>query len=614
MNLRSTFTLGALTLLSASSLMSAQTPQEEAKQEVPAALKIIKAWKNPSAKKEKRVIHVVYWCPSDRKPAPDHRKRLTAVMLEVQAFYAEGMEKLGFGRQTVNLDLAADKLIQIHEVKGRHPYSHYKYQSGDEIRNECRSVIKQAGIDMEKETIVLFINMSNWDPKKKKMTQNSPYYATGNPRNGFAWQVDSPILDPRFLSKKQPIINDGQYGDISIGKYNSIFSGGVIHELGHALGLAHCAACAKEKAAFGTALMGLGNHTYGENLRGEGKGTFLTLTNGLRLTTHPIFSGTSQGLETYSKSTLSHLRAGTSEVLGEKAFVVTGKIETPKEMAPAYAIIAYCDPEGGKNYDATTASAIPNSKGEFTLNCIDLKPNSRAVLRMVVLHANGDASSHVGPYSPFMYNYSVDANGKPNTQALDFAMMFSGVKQAVQQKNEKQLDAELLLLKKSKNKKVVSIASRLLVKGHLWRAPALLPVNKRSVALGDTTPAEAKIGYGTPLYNRMPSDSMILQASGQTFEHGIYSHAPARHIYHLDGQWKTLKGQCGLAENSPGSVRFVIKADGKELWKSPVMRENQLQSYEVDIASKKNLELIVEDGGDGNRSDWGLWLEPVLER
>jgi hypothetical protein len=32
------------------------------------------------------------------------------------------------------------------------------------------------------------------------------------------------------------------------------------------------------------------------------------------------------------------------------------------------------------------------------------------------------------------------------------------------------------------------------------------------------------------------------------------------------------------------------------------------------VASKKTLELIVEDGGDGNRSDWGLWLEPVLTR
>jgi len=112
----------------------------------------------------------------------------------------------------------------------------------------------------------------------------------------------------------------------------------------------------------------------------------------------------------------------------------------------------------------------------------------------------------------------------------------------------------------------------------------------------------------------MPSDSMVLQASGKIFAHGIYAHAPAQHIYQLDGKWKKLKGQCGLAENSPGSVRFVIKADGKELWKSPVMHANELQSYDVKVSSKKNLELIVEDGGDGNRSDWGLWLEPTLTR
>jgi hypothetical protein len=277
-------------------------------------------------------------------------------------------------------------------------------------------------------------------------------------------------------------------------------------------------------------------------------------------------------------------------------------------------VIAYCDPEGGKNYDSTTATAIPNSQGEFVLNCTDLKPGKKGVLRLVVLHANGDASSHVGPYSPFMYDYSVDQNGVPNTKALDFVMMFSGVKQAVQAKDDARVEAELKLLAQSKDKKASRIAKRLLVKGHADKSAASLARNVRSVALGDLTPDSEKIGYGSPLYNRMPSDSLILQAAGQTFEHGIYAHAPARHTYQLDGKWKTLKGQCGMAENSPGTVRFVIKADGQELWSSPVMRQNELKSYEVKVASKKTLELIVEDGGDGNRSDWGLWLEPVLTR
>jgi hypothetical protein len=28
----------------------------------------------------------------------------------------------------------------------------------------------------------------------------------------------------------------------------------------------------------------------------------------------------------------------------------------------------------------------------------------------------------------------------------------------------------------------------------------------------------------------------------------------------------------------------------------------------------QTLELIVDDGGDGNGNDWGLWLDPTLTR
>src|SRR5690606_23776384 len=99
--------------------------------------------------------------------------------------------------------------------------------------------LQAAGIEADKETIVIFCNMSNWDPKTGTMSQNSPYYASGGLRNGTAWQVDSALLDAGLLKEKEPQLRDGQYGRISVGRYNSIFVGGVCHELGHALGLPH---------------------------------------------------------------------------------------------------------------------------------------------------------------------------------------------------------------------------------------------------------------------------------------------------------------------------------------------------------------------------------------
>jgi len=59
---------------------------------------------------------------------------------------------------------------------------------------------------------------------------------------------------------------------------------------------------------------------------------------------------------------------------------------------------------------------------------------------------------------------------------------------------------------------------------------------------------------------------------------------------------------------------FVVRGDGKELFRSPVIRDHRLRRLEVDVSGVHILELIVEDGGDGGNSDWGLWIEPTLER
>jgi hypothetical protein len=63
-----------------------------------------------------------------------------------------------------------------------------------------------------------------------------------------------------------------------------------------------------------------------------------------------------------------------------------------------------------------------------------------------------------------------------------------------------------------------------------------------------------------------------------------------------------------------GSVVFVVRGDGKELARSPLMNGPRLLRTKLDVTGIKQLELIVEDGGDGGNSDWGLWIEPTLER
>lgn len=382
---------------------AAATPQEEISRKSPAALKILDAWQKQDPVKAERKVHIIYWTPSDREPAPRFRERLSPIMENIRQFYGKEMESLQFGQRTFTLDRETDGLVKIHVVRGLHPYVHYNGDSGYEIRKECEAVLKPAGLDVMNETVVLFCNMSNWDPQARTISQNSPYYASGSNRRGTAWQVDSPILELSQLSNKGDLVQDKQYGKISIGRYNSIFIGGIAHELGHALGLPHCRECAAEKSASGTSLMGDGNRSYGEELRGESKGSFIPLSQGLQLASHPLFTGSIKGWDAKPTAQPSHLAVKADG----KSLVFSGKVTAD---VPVYGIIAYADPEGGGDYNATSASAVPDGQGNFTLTCTDLALGKKGELRVFFLQANGIPSGFLTG-TAYKYPYMVNADG-----------------------------------------------------------------------------------------------------------------------------------------------------------------------------------------------------------
>ncbi len=334
---------------------------------------------------ERRVVHLVYWTPADREPVAEYQRRLSAIMLDIQDFYADEMERHGLGRRTFNLKQADGDLLEVLLVKGEEETSQYKVASGHKIRDECWPVLRKNHIDLRNETVMIFCNLANWDEKTKVFTHKSPYYAMGGSRGGIGWQLDSPTLAVDRLKLKQPIISDGQYGRISLGKHNSIFIGGIAHELGHALGVPHCRETRDEHHQIGTALMGAGNRTYGDERRGEGKGSFLTFAHALRLASHPQFSGSTQGLTEHAK-----IEIADAEVkLDGNRLTITGQA---KSMIPIYGVVAYFDSDGGGDYDALTATAMPDEDGRFTVESPQLPKNQRGELRVFPLVANGETT------------------------------------------------------------------------------------------------------------------------------------------------------------------------------------------------------------------------------
>ena len=577
--------------------LTAQVPGEAEK--AAQAIKILDGWNAIAPKRETRSLHFVLWTPNDRKPPANYEARLTRMMEHIQEFYAKEMKRLGFGPRSINLLYSKPGQLKIHLIEGNHPTSHYGRPSGSEIRKECLPALKKAGIDADRETIVLFCNLATWDEKKLIFKHNSPYYAGGNFQRGTAWQLDSPELDPKNIPLKEPMIQDGEYGRISLGKHNSIFIGGVCHELGHALGLPHCRE-RPDEANRGTALMGSGNRSYGDELRGDGKGSFLTLAHALRLASHPQFSGSTKEFNAPSSAEIKELGITAKG----KAINVSGTIVA---NPPVYAVVAYFDPEGGSDYNATTATAIPDTKGNFTLSCDALPAGKSGELRLIPLHVNGSTNGWMSQ-TKFKYPYAISRDGTPDLSTFQIKKSLAPLIEAL---NTKRIDEARKLSSALKNPRATKIAGIL-----LSRNDAKGPISQSTqlVALTRLTPTSEKVGWGRPSYDKLPGPSPLLESGSKIFATGIYAHAPSLHQYKLNKKWLKFEGTVGLAAGKSGSVRFEVKGDGKSLWRSPVIKEGQLQTFSLNIRAIMSLELITETTSDGAASDWGLWLEPTLKR
>jgi len=359
----------------------------EQRAQVAQAREIIEAWRDAGEGDDRaeRPLVITLFTGNDTDPAPQYRERLTRTMKHIQAFYAKEMDRHGFGPLTFPLELEDDGLIKVHVVRGDKPNAEYDGKSGHHIRELTYQQLEKEGIDGKTRTLVIFCNLTVWDPATRSMRHHSPYYASGSSRQGTAWQLDSLLLDAAELTNtdRDLFIRDGQYGHISLGKYQSIFVGGICHELGHALGLPHNKERRDERELWGTALMGSGNRTYGEELRDESKGSFLTLAHAMKLAVHPSFTRSIKDMTRrpearYTDLTLDPIAEG-------KGVRITATIESD---IPIHAVLAYLDPEGGSDYDATTHVAVPDADGRFVIDATAFAGQTGQV-RLVKVHANG---------------------------------------------------------------------------------------------------------------------------------------------------------------------------------------------------------------------------------
>lgn len=346
---------------------------------------------------DRPVIRVVYFVPTDRKPEADYPARLERVMSEVQRFYRDGMDQNDYGKITFELDRDTKGSLRIYEVQGKFPMRDYGRNDADKVRREIKEALAKEKLDVDGETIIIFQLLFEW--RGEKAVEIGPYVGGGGPRGGTAWVYDDVKIDPQLLSSRKP---GGYYnGPCSLGQFNTHYIGGVIHELGHALGLPHDCENDIDRLRRGLSLMGGGNHTYGQELRDEGKGAFLSAASALPLSVHPLFTG-KRTPAAPTTCRFAHLKASHEN----SRLILTGQLQG--SLRPI-GLVARNDPtEPASDYDAVGWVCTVDDDGKFRLEVGELKPGDHD-LRLAAYGQTGEARN-------FTIRFRIDQEKQPDLQ------------------------------------------------------------------------------------------------------------------------------------------------------------------------------------------------------
>jgi alpha-galactosidase len=143
----------------------------------------------------------------------------------------------------------------------------------------------------------------------------------------------------------------------------------------------------------------------------------------------------------------------------------------------------------------------------------------------------------------------------------------------------------------------------------LLLASALPLCAAETVGLETLDLTKMRQGWGQPQINRSMRERPLAIA-GQAFAHGVGTHAHSTLWVELAGGTERFQAAVGLddAAEGPGSVEFLIYADGRKRWESGVMKPgDQAKAVDLDLRGVRTLLLRVADGGDGISYDHANW-------
>jgi hypothetical protein len=143
---------------------------------------------------------------------------------------------------------------------------------------------------------------------------------------------------------------------------------------------------------------------------------------------------------------------------------------------------------------------------------------------------------------------------------------------------------------------------------------ATLPAKVKTADLTFAKFSVERTGWQGVHRGKVPSEDFFIRMDDKFFESGLYAHAPSNYTVDLNGAWKTLSVGYGLQDGNEGGVRFIVRGDDTELFRSEDVKDHRVRNRIISINKIRKLELIVESIQEGNNGAWGIWVDPEIKR
>ncbi len=142
-------------------------------------------------------------------------------------------------------------------------------------------------------------------------------------------------------------------------------------------------------------------------------------------------------------------------------------------------------------------------------------------------------------------------------------------------------------------------------------------VSAETVWLDELDLKVAQQGWGDPHKNQSV-DGHTLTVGGKKFTRGFGTHSVGELRIDLAGGAQSFSASVGVDDevngNAASSIEFVVRGDGKVLWRSGVMRAGHpAKDFTVDLTGMKSLMLEVTDADDGEGYDHADWADAKFE-